>query len=140
MALTKKGSYFYGESLKDLYEVLTDYCENNYPIHHFKDAACQCENDTFKIKLDEEVGFAERICIKCGNSHYIGDSKDYLSKAAPETMECLCESDNFKLSVGISLYPKSEDIRWVYIGLFCPNCGCMGCYGDWKNEYLDYKK
>jgi len=140
MSLTKKGSYFYGESLDDLHAVLIDYCENKYPIHHFRNAVCKCGNDTFKVNLDENAGVAERVCATCNHSHYIGDSNEYLEEAEPDEMECLCESSTFKLTVAISLYPESEDIKWVYLGLYCTNCGCMGCYGDWKNEFLGYKE
>ena len=36
-------------------------------------------------------------------------------------------------------YDQSEDVRWLYVGCRCPACGLTGCYGDWKNEFIDYR-
>lgn len=142
MAITKKDKYYYGDSQSDLHEVLLDYSEyNKYKIDHFRDAVCSCGNKMFFVFTDEEAGVTERSCTECNNKHYIGDSNEYVDKAESiEEMECLCGSNNFYLTVGVSLYVESDDIKWFYLGLFCPKCRCMGCYGDWKNEFLGYKK
>ena len=48
--------------------------------------------------------------------------------------------DHFEITVGVSLYHASQDVRWLYVGCRCPSCGVTGVYGDWKNEYLDYRE
>ena len=80
------------------------------------------------------------MCLKCRNEHPIGDSSDYLDEAELEECECPCGNELFEITVGISLYSDSEDVKWIYIGCRCPQCELTACYGDWKNEYEDYRK
>ena len=70
--------------------------------------------------------------------HLIGDSEQFLEDAELEESECICGSNVFNISVGVALYRGSEDVKWIYIGCFCPLCKLVGCYGDWKNEYENY--
>lgn len=141
MSITKKDGYSYGENHQDLIEELKQFSAKSYPIDHSANSVCSCGNDTFSVDLNEEQGVAIRKCIECGAEHVMGDSKKYLHEAEEiYEMECLCGNQSFKVTSGVSLYEKTEDVRWFYIGLLCTECQCMGCYADWKNEFIGYKK
>lgn len=139
MALQKKGKYYYGDSQLDIKDELLRYSrKNSYATDHYADSICICGNKTFTLLIDDEEGVAVRTCVDCKIEHPIGDSYEYLEDADLEECECLCGSNAFEITVGVSLYQNSEDVRWIYIGCRCFNCGLTGCYGDWKNEYSDY--
>jgi hypothetical protein len=90
--------------------------------------------------MDENEGAAVRVCTSCGDEHPIGDSDEYLGEAELQDHCCVCGKDAFEITVGVSLYEGSDDVRWLYIGCRCPACGLTGCYEDWKNEFIDYRK
>lgn len=140
MSITKKGNYYYGENNSDLAEELIRYSQNNYKVDYTADSVCECGNDTFTVLVSENPGVAVRICTKCEAEHGMGDADEYFDEVETmDEMECICGGNEFKVTSGVSLYKDSEDIRWYYLGLLCTKCGCMGCYGDWKNEYNGYK-
>ena len=141
MALRKKGKYYYGDSQSDIENELLRYSNlNGYPANYYADAACICGSKLFNLKLDDNEGAAVRICVACKSDHPIGDSSEYLTDAELEACECICGSDVFEIKAGVSLYEGSEDVKWIYIGCRCENCGLLGCYGDWKNEYIGFRK
>lgn len=91
--------------------------------------------------MNEEEGVAARICTACKDEHGIGDSDEYFDEVeSVDEMQCVCGSDEFQITAGVSLYQDSDDVRWFYLGLYCQKCHCLGCYGDWKNEFIGYKK
>ncbi len=92
------------------------------------------------MQLDENEGAAVRVCAKCKAEHPIGDSDEYLEDAELEECACPCGNEEFEVTVGVSLYEDSEDVRWLYLGCRCPKCGLAACYGDWKNEYIGYRE
>jgi hypothetical protein len=140
MALKKRGKYWYGDSPEDLRTELLRFSKGNaYPIHHFADAVCKCGGRVFLVKYDETQGAAVRTCTSCRQEHAIGDSAEYLDEAELDDAECLCEVREFEVTVGVSLYQDSEDVRWLYLGCRCVKCGLLGCYADWKNEYNGYQ-
>lgn len=140
MALTKKGKFNYGDGYPDLQDEIRDYSRRNrYPATQFANAFCSCGGSVFQVKLDEEEGVAVRICLACGLEHAVGDSKEYLDDATLEECECPCCSASFEMSVGLALYADSSDVKWIYLGLRCVECGLVACYGDWKNEYIGYE-
>ncbi len=145
--LEKRGEYWYGDGHADLRTELTRYGEQNgYPIDNFVDVRCKCGNDTFNLATDEDAGVAIRHCSKCGHEHMMGDSADFADEAEDIGQhECVCDVDEFQLTVGIHRYRRedatpSSDVRWLYIGCRCSQCGLVGCYADWKNEFNDYEK
>lgn len=141
MALKERDGYWYGDSQADLREELLRYSEKNgYVIHHFADAVCECGNRNLLLLMDELQGVAVRVCPVCEHGHPMGDSEEYLDEAELEQRECLCFEGVFEITVGVSLYEDSEDVRWLYVGCRCVACGCLGCYGDWKNEYIGYRE
>jgi hypothetical protein len=81
-----------------------------------------------------------RICATDGSKHPIGDSQDYLDEAELQACECPCGHGAFELTVGVALYGDSEDVRWIYLGCRCTECGLTACYGDWKNEYNGWRE
>ena len=45
--------------------------------------------------------------------HPIGDSSEYLKDAELEECACPCGSEEFEITVGVSLYEDSNDVRWM---------------------------
>lgn len=139
--LKKKGNYYYGETQNDIKESIINYSKKNgYKAEHFQDAVCLCGNKTFNLELDDDQGVAIRICNKCTNEHPIADSEEYLEEAELQPSICICEEEEFEITVGLALYENSEDVRWLYLGCRCIKCGLVGVYGDWKNEYNGYRE
>jgi uncharacterized protein YacL (UPF0231 family) len=142
MTLEKRGEYCYGDSQSDIREEIIRYSKavGYVADSHFADAVCKCGGRIFSILLDGDEGAVARTCIQCDYQHPIGDSEDYLDEADLHQCECLCGAETFEVTAGIALYPESDDVRWFYLGLRCQQCGLTGVYGDWKNEYTDYRK
>ncbi|MCA9179335.1 MAG: hypothetical protein KDB14_32980 [Planctomycetales bacterium] len=112
-----------------------------YLAEHFADAVCACGGKAFWLLLDEAAGVASRICVACeSEAHPIGDSEDFMDEADEEECVCPCGEDVFEVTVGVSLYDGSEDVRWLYFGCRCVACGLTAVYGDWKNEYIGYRE
>ena len=140
MALRKKGKYRSGDSQSDIREEIVRYSEPNvYIALHFADAVCRCGAKIFRLLLDDDRGAAVRRCSTCTVEHPIGDSGDHLADAELEECACPCGEEDFEITVGISLYEESEDVKWLYLGCRCPVCGLVAVYGDWKNEYEGYR-
>lgn len=141
MALKKRGDHRYGESQADVRAELLRYSKANaYLAHHFVDAVCKCGGKVFRLSLDDNAGAAVRTCVDCKNEHPIGDSDEYLEDAELEECACPCGNEEFEITVGVSLYRGSEDVKWLYLGCRCPKCGLTATYGDWKNEFNGYQK
>jgi hypothetical protein len=141
MALRKKGKWWYGDDQSDIRDELVRVGKlNEYVPTQFADAKCTCGNRTFQLAMDEDEGVAVRVCSKCDSEHPMGDSSEYLEDAEPQLSSCICGKDVFEITIGVHLYKDSEDVKWLYVGCRCPACGLTGCYGDWKNEFLDYRK
>lgn len=139
MALTKRGRFWYSESQEDIRAELARYSTLSYPVDHCADAICECGKKIFRLYIDDTEGAAVRICVDCKEEHAIGDSDEYLEGAELEECECPCGSGQFEITAGVALYEGSEDVRWFYLGCRCPKCGLTAAYGDWKNEFSDYK-
>jgi hypothetical protein len=140
MAVHRRQDSLFADSQSDLPEVLRDFSEDGYPATHFADASCSCGCRTFQLAVDDDAGVAIRTCTQCGNEQPICDSGEYLDEAELQYCQCLCDSQVFEITVGVALYADSEDVRWLYVGCRCPACGLSGCYGDWKNEFPDYRE
>ena len=142
MALRKNGASWYGDSQADIRPEITRYSQKlGYRAEHFADAVCLCGGRVFGLSLDDTEGAAYRICVACGAApHAIGDSADFLADAALAECACPCGGEAFEITVGVALYPASEDVRWFYVGCRCPRCGLTAVYGDWKNEFEGYRE
>ena len=141
MALEKRGKYYYGDSKADVRHEMTRFSRlNEYECHHFAEVVCFYGNNLFTLYVDEDEGAGVRVCSSCADEHAIGDSGDYLADAELQRCECICDNRNFELTVGVSLYADSDDVRWLYLGCRCPQCGLLGVYGNWKNEFIGYRE
>ena len=141
MALEKRGEYRYGDSQADIREELVRYSKlNAYVAHYFADAVCKCGGKLFRLLLDDTEGAAVRVCTGCATEHPIGDSDEYLDDAELQECACPCGGEKFEITVGVSLYDDSEDVRWLYLGCRCPKCALTAVYGDWKNEFIGYQE
>jgi hypothetical protein len=141
MVLKKRGKYRYGDSQADIREEMLRYSKLNYYVaHHFADAICSCGSKVFGLWIDNDEGAAVRKCAACNSEHPIGDSGEYLEDAEIEECACPCGGEKFEITVGVSLYDDSEDVRWLYLGCRCPACGLTAIYGDWKNEFDGYQE
>ena len=140
MVLNKRGRQYYGDCQDDIRSEVHRYSQlNEYVVQHFADAICACGSKVFRLSLDDNAGVAFRICSKCNCEHAIGDSEDYLEDASLEECACPCGNEAFEITLGVSLYEDSEDVRWLYLGFRCPECGLTAVYGDWKNEFIGYQ-
>lgn len=141
MALHKRGRWRYGDSQADIRVELDRYGRSNgYVPMHFADPKCKCGCALFKLLVDDNEGVGVRVCTECGKEHPMGDSEEFLEDASLDEAECVCGKGAFEITVGVSLYDGSDDVRWLYIGCRCPACGLTACYGDWKNEFNGYKE
>ena len=141
MALRKRGKYWYGDGQADIRDEILRYSTTiKYPAHHYADAVCKCSGKLFWLFLDNTQGVAVRACVGCESEHPIGDSDEFMEEAELEDCACPCGNEEFEITVGVSLYDDSEDVRWLYIGCRCQKCGLTAVYGDWKNEYIGYQE
>lgn len=142
MALRKRGKWRYGDSQADIRAEIIRYSEENgYLAEHFADAVCACGGKVFGLLIDNTAGVASRVCIACdAEAHPIGDSAEFMDEAKEEEAACPCAEEAFEITVGVSLYADSEDVRWLYLGCRCPACGLTAVYGDWKNEFNGYRE
>lgn len=141
MALVKRGKHRYGDTQGDIRTEIERYSiANAYVAHHFADAVCSCGGTLFQLELDDNEGAAVRNCATCKTQHPIGDSSEFLEEAELEECACPCGNEEFEITVGVSLYNDSEDVKWLYLGCRCPKCGLTAVYGDWKNEFIGYQE
>ena len=135
MALEKKGKYYYGGEANDLIAELYRYSKlNKYHIDSTEKIVCQvCGNDLFKLFTDNDETAAVVQCTNCSGRRFIRDSQKYLGENT-ENFECLCGNEDFQIITGISFYKGTADVRWVYVGGYCPKCGLVGIYVDWNER------
>jgi hypothetical protein len=140
MTLTRRGTSSYGTEQADIADEITRYSRRaGYRAEHFAQAVCACGGTTFHLALDDNEGAAMRRCSGCAVEHPIGDSDQFLEDAELEECACPCGGEVFEITVGVSLYEGSEDVRWLYLGCRCPACQLTAVYGDWKNEFNGFR-
>jgi hypothetical protein len=141
MALRKRGKWWYGDSQADIRDEILRYSKGvTHHAHHFADAVCKCGRRVFRLFVDNTQGVAVRTCVACETEHPIGDSDEFMDEAELDDCACPCGSEEFEITVGVSLYDDSEDVRWLYVGCRCPACSLTAVYGDWKNEFIGYRE
>jgi hypothetical protein len=96
---------------------------------------CTCAGDKFRVRVDDDEGYAARTCISCDTTHLIFDSAEVLDDARPGDATCPCGGETFNAAAGFAPFDEGE-IRWVYLGLRCVADGVLGCYADWKIDYV----
>lgn len=141
MALRKRGKWWYGDAQSDIRDELVRYStENSYVAVHFADAVCGCGGRVFGLMIDDNEGVAVRTCTTCdAGQHPIGDSAEYMEDAELQECACRCKAEAFEITTGVALYEGTEAVKWIYVGCRCVKCGLTGVFGDWKNEFEDYR-
>lgn len=137
MARRKKAGHWYGTELADLSDEIVRYSKAEREATKFIVPACPCEGDLFTLRSDDSEGAAERTCCRCGVATLMGDCAEYVAGANLEGHECLCGCEKFSLTIGVGLYEASNDVAWVYIGCWCPQCKLIGVFSDWSAEAGD---
>jgi len=135
MAIDKSGQWCIGEAV-DLDEYVTGFAETyGTPVQRVVHASCAtCSSNTFRVRVDDEQGFAERTCVNCSAVSAMFDSADVADDANPEGAACPCGNETFQVSGGFSLW-ESGEVRWVFAALRCAKDGVLGVYADWKIDY-----
>jgi hypothetical protein len=140
MAIDTSGKWWVGTEPQDLNKYLEAYSSDQYKVHQFRLAKCECGSESFSLLADDVEGTAKRICSKCGGEHLICDSEEYWPDSSPEEWTCIgCGSKSANVGVGFSLYEDGE-VRWLYVGERCVSCGILGCFAGWKVAYTPSKQ
>jgi hypothetical protein len=128
MVRQSRGEWCYGESEDDIRDELDRIgALDEYLPDSLGGDGCRCGSNAFRLRVDEHVGAALRICTTCGEELAIGDSDWKLSAAELREHECVCGKNTFEITVGISVYDNSIDVSWLYIVCRCLSCGVIGC-------------
>ena len=136
MSVDTSGKWWVGSQPEDVREFLVACSADGYPIHEFRLSKCSCGSIQFKLAADDNEGTAHRTCETCGLEHYICDSEEYWEDSEPEALSCIeCKSKHANVGVGFWLYPDNSEVKWLYVGYRCANCGVLGCFADWKVAY-----
>ena len=140
MAIDTSGKCWVGSEADDIQEYLRAYGDEGYAVDESRMCKCRCGSYEFELEADRDEGCALRICALCRTKHLICDSDEYWDKAEPESWECTeCGCKTCNIGVGFSLYSIEEgsgsDVRWIYIGNRCTNCGTLGAFAEWKVGY-----
>jgi hypothetical protein len=140
MSIDKSGKWWVGTSVDDLKEYLEAFSADGYRVHEFRPAKCKCGGETFEVLADDDEGCAKRTCTSCAMGQFICDSEEYWSDATPEQWKCIeCGFTSANVGIGFSLYEDGE-VRWLYVGERCANCGILGCFAGWKIAYSPSKQ
>jgi len=89
--------------------------------------------------LERSGDVARRTCAMCGTSKFVcRESEDWEEAEAEEGVEqyaCVeCGTKEANLTVGFAGYddPKSDGIKWLFVGVRCVQCGVLSCFSDGK--------
>jgi hypothetical protein len=135
MTINKNGKWWVGSEPSDIQEYLTAYAPDKTPVSAFRLSKCVCLSTTFYLDADDDEGCAKRTCSNCASEHLICDSAKYWDEASPEHWKCIeCSCEIANIGVAFSLYDDLE-VRWLYVGERCVNCGVLGCFAGWKVAY-----
>lgn len=138
-AIRRRKGYRYGETVTELRAEVQRYAAaNGHPVGVDHVPTCACGAAVgHHLTVDDEEGAAMLTCARCQARGFVGDSEQYLPAGAqhPDLFrECVCRAQTFEVLVGAALYEGSQDVRWWYVGARCMRCGCLGVYGDWKDD------
>lgn len=75
-------------------------------------------------------------CTKCATEKILLDCEDGWEDAKPKIKKCpICKkSKSYNVKVGF-IRRENGNVKWVYIGNRCTECGTLGSYLDWKVSY-----
>jgi hypothetical protein len=135
MSTDTSGKWWVGSEPEDIRAFLQGYASPGYEVHEFRLATCICGSNAFLLEADDSEGVAKRVCASCSREHLLCDSAEYWQDAEPERWQCECGSRRTNVGVGFSLYDDDHEIRWLYVGCRCAQCGILGCFAGWKVAY-----
>ncbi len=127
----------YGQTFEDLAAFLQRPVPDGYPVDQVRECVCRsCAGRSFEVQVMDEESAARRTCLTCKAREFIADSAEYWDDDAPAEYfcGCPCGHEEFAAAVGFSLR-EDGDVRWLFVGLRCLDCGLMGVYEDWKISY-----
>lgn len=133
--IDKSKKYWTGDTPDDIDEYLREYSETeNIEI---KSVVCHsCGNNSFELRVDQNEDVIQTKCTICGNKKILLDGEEVWEDAEPELQKCpicrVCKEYNVKAGF---VRRKNGNIKWVYIGNRCTNCGTLGSYLDFGIDY-----
>ncbi len=130
---TKK--YWTGDSAEDINEWLLEYTED--PRLDVKPIICHaCGSDEFEMRIDADEGVIQVKCTKCNEKKILLDGEEFWEDASPRLRKCnVCKKSKIhNLRVGF-IRRENGDVKWVYIGSRCTECGTLASYLDWNINY-----
>jgi ribosomal protein S27E len=132
--IDKSKKFWSGDCAEDIIEYLNEYTQNE--VKKIVIVKCnECGLQDFTFQLDDSEGAIEVTCVNCNKKRLLLDSEDYWDDCEPEEAKCsVCKKDFYNIGVGF-VYRDDGDVKWVYIGNRCINCGVLGSWGDWKIDY-----
>jgi hypothetical protein len=135
MTIDKSGNWWKGTSPQDIAAYLEQLFAESYPIHEHRLSVCECGSEVFSLHWIPGEDAVRRTCAKCGEKTFVCDSEESW-EGKPRKYKCVeCKSEKANLGVAFSLYDDMSDIRWIYVGYRCENCGVLGSFADWKVGY-----
>ncbi len=133
--IDKTKTYWHGDCADDIDEYLKEYTEAlDIDIKSVICHSCGCETLVLHIDFDEEA--IQVKCPKCGEKKILLDCQEVWEDAKPRLLKCpICKtSKEHNLKVGF-IRRKNGNVKWVYIGTRCTNCGVLASCLDWKISY-----
>ena len=127
--------YWTGDQPDDIAEWLREYTEN--PELEVKPVVCRCcgRDDAFSLRVDAEEGAMQVTCTACKTKKRLLDSDEIWADCSPRSVRCrVCKERTNNVQVGFERR-EDGDVKWVYIGNRCTNCGTLGSYADWSIDY-----
>ena len=140
MAIDTSGKWWVGSEPADVLAYVEAYSGQSYPADVSAASACTCGSKAFHLFVDRVEGAAKRVCVRCSEAVFIGDSAE--SSAKLKRWKCSCKTDECNIGVGFSLrdeprspfpiFRKPRDVRWIFVACRCVQCGTLGCVAEWK--------
>ena len=126
--------YWTGSEPADIIEWLRAYTEEEtLDVKPVLCSACGC--DELRMVGDQDEGALQVVCTACGAKKLLLDSAEYWKEVSHRTIKCPgCKCKDYNVHVGFSRRENNQ-VRWVYIGNRCTQCGLLGSAFDWKIDY-----
>jgi hypothetical protein len=137
MTIDTSGQWWTGTTPEDLREYLRVLSGDSYPVGEFRLSQCTCGGKVFHLHVEQGEGVARRTCVECGHKHWIADSSENYEKGMRlKKFRCItCKSHSSNVAVGFSLLADKSEIKWVFVGNRCAECGTLGSMVDWSIGY-----
>ena len=133
--IDKSRKYWYGDCANDIDEFLREYTEIS--DLEIKPVTCHsCNSNTLIMRIDSDEEAIQIQCPKCGEKKILLDCQDIWDEVKPKLRRCVvCKiSKKHNIKVGF-VRRENGDVKWVYIGSRCTNCGVLASYLDWHINY-----